>query len=186
VTVPAVTVPEGLRTQRSPRAAQLVAAALELLEAEGPDALTMRHLADAVGIRAPSIYKHLPDKAALEAALIEEALVAVGAALHAAVARPGRRGAVRALLGAYRPTCVERPHLYRLATAGPLPHEHLPADLHEWAGEPFFLATGDPYRSQALWSLAHGMVILEIDDRFPAGSDLTRTWRAAADAFADR
>ena len=36
----------------------------------GPDALTMRRLAERLGIRAPSLYKHLPDKAALEAAII--------------------------------------------------------------------------------------------------------------------
>ena len=39
------------------------------------------------------------------------------------------------------------------------------------------------YRSQALWSFAHGMVILEIDGRYPDGSDLDRTWAAGADAF---
>lgn len=178
--------PDGLRTERGARASQLVDAALDLLEREGPDALTMRRLADAVGIRAPSIYKHLPDKAALEAALIEEALVAVGAALHDAVARPGRRGSVAALLVAYRAACVPRPHLYRLATGGPLHRHLLPPGLEDWAGEPFFLATGDPHRSQALWSLAHGMTILEVDGRYPPGSDLDRTWRAAADAFDDR
>jgi AcrR family transcriptional regulator len=143
----------------------------------------MRRLADAVGIRAPSIYKHLPDKATLEAALIEEALVEVGTALHAAVARPGRLGPVHAVLRAYRATCVADPHLYRFATYSRPPEGALPEGLEAWAGEPFFLATGDPYASQALWSTAHGMVILEIDGRYPPGSDLDRTWRAAARAF---
>jgi AcrR family transcriptional regulator len=50
------------------RGRQIVAAARELLEQEGPAALTMRRLADRLGIRASSLYKHLPDKAALEAA----------------------------------------------------------------------------------------------------------------------
>lgn len=143
----------------------------------------MRRLADAVGIRAPSIYKHFTDKAALEAALVEEALFEVGTALHEAVARPGRGGPVRAVLRAYRSSCVPKPHLYRLSTASRLPAGLLPDGLEDWAGEPFFLATGDPHRAQALWSSAHGMVILEIDGRYPPGSDLGRTWRAAADAF---
>ncbi len=43
--------------------------------------------------------------------------------------------------------------------------------------------TGDPNLAQALWSLAHGMVILELDDRYPEGSDLDQTWRAGAAAF---
>lgn len=143
----------------------------------------MRRLADVVGIRAPSIYKHLPDKAAIEGALVEEALVEVGTALHTALERPGRKGPVHALLTAYRATCVRNPHLYRLATGERARTASLPEGLEDWAGEPFFLATGDPYRAQALWSLAHGMVILEIDGRYPPGSDLGRTWRAAADAF---
>ena len=143
----------------------------------------MRRLADVVGIRAPSIYKHLPDKAALEGALVEEALFEVGTALHASLDRPGRKAPVRALLAAYRETCVGSPHLYRLATGARARAASLPDGLEAWAGEPFFLATGDPHRAQALWSLAHGMVILEIDGRYPPGSDLRRTWRAAADAF---
>ena len=55
--------------------------------------------------------------------------------------------------------------------------------LEEWAGQPFFFAAGDPFRSQALWSFAHGMVILEIDGRYPDDSDLDRTWEAGAAAF---
>lgn len=159
-------------------------AARRIVEDEGPDALTMRRLAAAVGMRAPSLYKHFPTKRAVEAALIEEAMVAMGTALHAALAAPGRRGPVRSLLGAYRATALANPALYRLATAGPLPRADLPPGLEEWAGEPFFLAAGDPWRAQALFSFAHGMVILELDDRFPPDSRLDRTWRAGASAFA--
>lgn len=171
------------RSHRSDRAGEVVAAAWALLEAEGAEALTMRRLADELGIKAPSLYKHLPDKAALEAALIEAALAEMGSALHAAVARPGRAGPVRALLDTYRSYGMANPNLYRLATAGQLPRTLLPPGLEGWAGEPFFLVTGDPYRSQALWAFAHGMVILEIDGRFADASDLDRTWRAGAAAF---
>ena len=79
-----------------------------------------------------------------------------------------------------RPTAtdsLEQPNRYRLATSGPLRRDLLPECLEEWAGQPFFFAAGDPFRSQALWSFAHGMVILEIDGRYPDGSDLDRTWR---------
>jgi hypothetical protein len=90
---------------------------------------------------------------------------------------------VRALLDTYRSYGVANPNLYRLATAGRLPRGLLPAGLEDWAGEPFFLVTGDPHRAQALWAFAHGMVILEIDGRFADTSDLARTWRAGATAF---
>ena len=47
----------------------IVAAARKLAEAEGLEALTLRRLAAELGIQAPSLYKHFPDKAALLAAL---------------------------------------------------------------------------------------------------------------------
>lgn len=170
------------RTSRSARATEIVAAAWRLFEAEGPEALTMRRLADELAIKAPSLYKHLHGKRALQAAIIEEALVTIGAALHRAVARPGSRSVVDALLGTYRRYGVENPNVYRLAT-GDLPRDLLPDGLEEWAGTPFFLATGEPHRAQALWAFAHGMVILEIDDRFADASDLDRTWRSGVEAF---
>ncbi len=61
-------------TPPSPRTRQIVIAARELLEQEGIEGLSMRRIAERVGIRAPSLYKHLPDKRALEAALISDGL----------------------------------------------------------------------------------------------------------------
>jgi AcrR family transcriptional regulator len=171
------------RSVRSERAAAVVGAARRLVETEGAGALTMRRLAEDLGIKAPSIYKHFPDKAAVEAALVEEALAEMGAALHGALERPGRSGPIAALLATYRRQGVGQPNLYRLATAGRLPRADLPPGLEDWAGEPFLRVTSEPHRAQALWSFAHGMVILEIDGRFPDGSDLDRTWRAGATAF---
>lgn len=172
------------RTPRTARALEVVVAARYVLEAEGPQALTMRRLGDELGIRAPSLYKHFPDKAAVEAAIIEEAIAEIGVELHHAVAHPGRRSVVASLLRTYRCSSLEHPNLYRLSTSGTLDRAALPIGLEDWAGEPFLLAAGDSYRAQALWSFAHGMVILEIDGRFPGGSDLDRTWRAGAAAFA--
>jgi len=161
-----------------------VGAALDLLEAEGAEAVTMRRVAEVLGIRAPSLYKHFPNKQAIEVAMIEVGLELIGDELHAAVAQPGPTGAViTGLLAAYRRQSRAHPNLYRLATTGPLPRHLLTPGLEDWAGEPFFLATGDPFRAQALWSFAHGMVILEIDGRYPEGSDLDRTWAAGAAAF---
>jgi AcrR family transcriptional regulator len=167
-----------------PRTSEIIAVARRILELEGREAVTMRRLADEIGIRAPSLYKHVADKATVEVALIEEALHEMGRALHDAVTRPGRRGAVASLLAAYRETAAANPNMYRLATSGPLTRDALAPGLEEWAGEPFLLATGDPTKAQALWSFAHGMVILEIDGRYPDGSDLDATWRAGVRAFA--
>jgi AcrR family transcriptional regulator len=168
---------------RSARMAELVRAALGLLETEGTDALTMRHLAELVGMRAPSIYKHFDSKAALEVALVEDALFDMGDALHHSVADPGPDGPVASLLAAYRSEAASHPNRYRLTTSSAFPRADLLADLEDWAGEPFFIVAGQAYLSQALWAFAHGTMILELDGRFVGGSDLDLTWQAGALAF---
>jgi AcrR family transcriptional regulator len=172
---------------RSDRVKQIVAAARQLVEAEGAEALTMRRLGDELGIKAPSLYKHLPGRDAVVARLVDEALFESGDRMHSAVsAGAASGGPVPALLAAYRDFGRSHPNLYRLVTTGNLPRETLTPGLEDWAGEPFYRATGDPYRAQALWAFAHGTLILEIDARFVPGSDLNQTWEAGARAFARR
>ncbi|HEX3564678.1 MAG TPA: TetR/AcrR family transcriptional regulator [Acidimicrobiales bacterium] len=169
--------------RRSARSAQIVEAARRLLEDEGPASLTMRRLAEELGMQAPSLYKHFPGKTGVELALIEDALSDIGEVSHRAIHRAGPKGRLLALLDAYRRHSVSHPNLYRMATGGPLLRDQLPPGLEEWAGNPWFVVTGDPSLSQALWSFAHGMVILELDARYPPGSDLDATWRSGAVAF---
>jgi len=66
-----------LPADRPPRVAEIVASAHDLLEHEGPESLSMRRLASEVGMRAPSLYKHFSSKAAVELALVEDALLDV-------------------------------------------------------------------------------------------------------------
>jgi len=167
---------------RAPRARQIIDTARALLEAVGSDGLTMRRLADELGMKAPSLYKHINGRSALELALVETGLDEMGLALHAAVA--GSKGElVRDLLSAYRAMGRANPELYRLITASSFPRAELLPGLEAWAGEPFFLVGDEPYLAQALWSFAHGTLILELDRRFLDGSDLDRTWHAGANAF---
>jgi len=177
--------PPALRP-RTARVDEIVAAARAVLDAEGSDAVTMRRLAAELGIRAPSLYKHVDGKAAIEVLLAEDALAEMGAALHGARARPGRRGAVAAIAQTYRAYGRSHPNLYRLVTGPTFPRTDLSPGLEDWAGAPFADATGDPHRGQALWAWAHGMLSLEIDERFVPGSDLDRTWSVGARAFARR
>ena len=174
------------RPARAPRLAEIIAAAEAIVDSEGPDALTMRRLAADLGIQAPSLYKHLAGRDELVALLVEDALFDVGDACHAALDRPGRRTPVAALLVAYRRLAQDRPHRYRLATGAGLRRELLAPGLEAWAGEPFYRAAGEPHTAQALWGFAHGMVALELDQRFLPGSDLDRTWRSGAAAFSTR
>jgi AcrR family transcriptional regulator len=184
--------PPPARAARSPRAEQIVRAAGRLLEDEGPQALTMRRLADELGIAAPSLYKHFAGKGAVELALISDALWEIGRVSHDAVDRPPERPSnspgdnAHALATEYRRMAKAAPNRYRLATQGPLDRSALQPGLEEWAGNPWYVATGDPALAQAFWSFAHGMVILEIDGRYPPGSDLDATWSAGVAAFTDR
>ena len=166
------------------RADEVAAAARLVLERDGADGLTMRSVAAELGIRAPSLYKHVEGKSAIEVVLVDAAMAEMGRALHDALDHPGQDGPLAAVLAAYRSHALAHPNLYRLATAGRLPRGDLTPGREDWAGEPFLAVTGDAHRAQALWAWAHGMVILELDGRFPDGSDLDRTWAAGAAAFA--
>ncbi len=154
----------------TPRAREIVAAARELLEAEGPEALSMRRVAERIGIRAPSIYKHLPDKQALEAALVTAGFEEWAAAFE------GEEGA-EALARAYRGYAKAHPHLYRLMTERPLARDRLAPGVEERAAAPIVRAVGgDPDVARAVWAFAHGMAILELNGRFPPDADLDAAW----------
>lgn len=53
---------------------RIVAEAVALLDADGLDGLTLRRLADRLGVRAPTLYWHIPNKAALVTAVAEAIL----------------------------------------------------------------------------------------------------------------
>ena len=165
----------------SPRAQQIVAAARELLETEGAEALTMRRVAEALGIRAPSLYKHLPDKAALEAALITEGFREAAAAFEAAT--EGVDDPMDALVKAFRAFASTHPHMYRLMTERPLPREHLPPGLEARIAAPLLRLTGSPARARAAWAFIHGMIILELNDRFPSDGMTEHAWESGVNAF---
>jgi len=167
---------------RTPRARQIIDTARVLLEEVGSDGLTMRRLAGELGIRAPSLYKHVDGRPALELALVEIGIDETGLAMHEAVQGPDR-DRVGDLLAAYRALGSANPQLYRLITASSFPRTALLPGLEAWAGEPFFLAMGEPHLAQALWSFAHGTLILELDHRFLDGSDVDLTWQAGTAAF---
>ncbi|MEV0651222.1 WHG domain-containing protein [Phytomonospora sp. NPDC050363] len=37
--------------------------------------------------------------------------------------------------------------------------------------------------ARAVWAFAHGMVVLELEDRFPPDADLDAAWRVGCEAF---
>jgi AcrR family transcriptional regulator len=160
---------------------EILDVASTLLEEDGPDALTMRELAARMGMRAPSLYKHVSDKADILAGLQERALLDLGA--HLAAAGPG----LAPLADAYRSWARDHPRLYELATRRPLARERLAPGVESAAAAPVVAAAGgDEHLARALWAMAHGLVDLELSDRFPPGADLDATWRTALSGFQQR
>jgi AcrR family transcriptional regulator len=165
----------------SPRGSEIVAAARDLLEEAGPEGVSMRRVADRLGIRAPSIYKHLPDKQALENAIVSAGFEELAAAFGAAEASCDPLGAIAE---AYRSFAREHPHLYRLMTERPLHRDRLAPGSEERAALPLHRALGgDADAARATWAFAHGMTILELNGRFPPDADLDAAWRRGLDAF---
>lgn len=161
------------------RSEEVVAVAGDLLDRLGPDGLSMRAIAANVGIRAPSLYRHFPDKAAIEAALQERALVDPATTLAAAGPR------LAELAHAYRGWALARPHRYALISGPALHRDRLPDGVEDAAAAPLLAAVGgDVDRARALWGLAHGLVELELAGRFGPGADVDAAWAAGIAAFA--
>jgi AcrR family transcriptional regulator len=164
-----------------PRAREIVTAARQLLEDEGLDSFSMRRLADRLGVRAPVIYKHFASKSALVAALIsvgfEEQAALFGAALTS-------DHPLTAMAGIYRAYGRDNPNLYRLMYDRDLDRPLLLPGSEERAVIPAVRAAGgDRDLARAAWAFAHGMTILELNNRFPADADLEAAWRRAMAAL---
>jgi AcrR family transcriptional regulator len=170
-------------TARVSRHAQIVAAARALLEEEGPEALSMRNLAARIGIRAPSLYEHVADKRALEDAIIAAGMHEQGAVLAAAIA--GAEDPLTAAGKTWRQWAREHPHLYRLIFARRLNHADPDVKCAEIrAGDPIrALTRGDLAAARVIWAFAHGMVMLELNERFPPGSELDELWRSGIETL---
>lgn len=168
------------------RRADIVRAAREILDSEGADAVTMRAVAARLGIRAPSLYNHVPGKQALENLLISDGFEELTSALLGALEGAAGRDVV--VIGrAYRAFAQRRPHLYRLMTERELDREGLTPGVESAAARPLVEALhGDETRARAVFAFMHGMVTLELNRRFPPGADLDAAWtvglaRLAAD-----
>jgi AcrR family transcriptional regulator len=165
--------PPGTDRQRD-----IVAAARRILESEGPAAVTMRRVAAELGIRAPSLYKHVADKGVVEGLLQQHAMAEFGAAMRAAGRAPHEVAA------AYRAWALRNPHLYEIAVRRPLRRDVV-GTTEQFAAEPLIEAFGgDPDRAMAFLGLAHGLVDLELSGHFPSGTDIDAIWRVAVACLA--
>lgn len=173
-----MTAPATTPAHRGDRRAQLVAAARHLLETEGAEALTIRRLGAALGMRGPSVYKHVPDKAAIEDALAVEGFLELTEVLREVTPT------FAALARGYRGWALTHPHMHRLLHDRPLDRSRLPAGLEDRAAAPLVAACdGDRALARAAWATINGLVDLELAGRFPPDTDLAAVYTAAARAY---
>jgi AcrR family transcriptional regulator len=166
----------------SDRATEIVIAARRLLDEQGPDGLTMRRLGEALGIKAPSIYKHLPDKQSLETALISDGFEEMAGRFTEATR--GAEDPLRALAIEYRAFARQHPHLYRLMTQRELDRARIKPGVEAAAARPLVDAFGgDEDLARAAFAFVHGMTLLELDNRFPPGADIDAAWTRGVDAL---
>jgi AcrR family transcriptional regulator len=149
-------------------------AAWDLLVSRGPTALSMRNLALALHIKAPSLYKHIDGKEDLIAYLQMRGLTS----FRDFVSLAGNTSREKAL--AYRKWSLKNPYLYDITTRSPLLREKLPLGLEDSLSAIIVsFAGGDREKARAIWGLLHGMVDLELAGRFPKGADLDLMWDQA-------
>jgi AcrR family transcriptional regulator len=141
----------------------------------------MRRLADRLGIRAPSLYKHFQHKAALEVGIIIDGFEEAAAAFEAAT--EGVADPLAAFVATYRAFAKAHPHVYRLMTERPLPRDQLPEGLEARTAAPLLRATGDPALARATWAFIHGLTMLELNDRLPSDGLTEPAWRIGIQQF---
>ncbi|MGZ4615461.1 MAG: TetR/AcrR family transcriptional regulator [Actinomycetes bacterium] len=102
---------------------RVVDEAVAVADESGWDSLTLAAVADRLGVRAPSLYKHvggLPDLRRLAGVRAKRELAAV---LSAAAVGRSRGEALRSLAHAYRDWARARPGLYAAAQVAPSPDD---------------------------------------------------------------
>ena len=99
-------------TERNVRA-ELLHAAVEILNEDGPDALQTRKIAGAAGTSTMAVYTHFGGMPALIAAVAEEGLRQFDAAMTTTPTSDPVADLIATGI-AYRRYAIERPHMYRL------------------------------------------------------------------------
>jgi AcrR family transcriptional regulator len=166
---------------------RILGAAERVHQQEGLDAVSMRRIADEVGLTAMALYRHFRDKDALLDALVDAALARWEAYLSgvAAAASPVER--IRGALSAYVGFALGEPHAFQLTYLVARPNAPSGAaavdpPAQRMTASPAYraivaaaregmdrgdLRPGDPEETMLLaWSAVHGLVVLHRAGRF--------------------
>lgn len=105
----------------------VVAAAAQMADTAGLDAVTLAALADRLGIRAPSLYAHVTSLADLRRRLRDRAARELSAAIAIAATGRSRFDALRATADTYRAYAHAHPGLYAALQRAPGPGDDVDA-----------------------------------------------------------
>lgn len=170
----------------------IIETARTLIEQERVEQLSLARLAAELGIKAPSLYRHIPNKATLLQAVnlltYRQLFLAYETALLASGDDP--RDRMLAIFRAHRAFAHANPETYVLAFTATVP-EQRPDEraLEEMALPIQELMSGisGPERSLAALrgalALVHGFVMLELKDQLKREGDLTEAFEEAIAAY---
>lgn len=152
---------------------RIVAAARALYFERGPDAVTMRAVAERVGVTATALYRHFADKDALLREVVGEGSRLLGSHLFRALEAPTPLERLRATALAYLDFALAQPQAYRALFKPGEDDESSPVHRQRGAVRRFLrdrvreamdagvLSEGDPDGvALTVWSLLHGLASL--------------------------
>lgn len=179
--------PAPARTSR----AKIVAAARTLLEEEGLEAVTMAKVAARVGVRPPSLYKHVQDRGALLEAVAADAAGELGRVLgEAADAESDPEARVAALANAYRAFAHRAPRAASVLFTDLGPGTGAPLEVAAEAARPVVEAAaalvgpGDALSAaRVLTSFAYGFTSMEGAGAFRLGGDVDDAFHLGVDTL---
>jgi AcrR family transcriptional regulator len=158
-------------------------AALDLLDEQGPDALTLAELAKRVGVATPSLYKHVRNLAELRDRLALRVLDGMTARLAEAVL--GRSGdeALGAAMRAYRGYVLDHPRRYAAVSQQPSANPEVRAAGDRLLGVITAVLRGyglsEPdlvHATRCARTAAHGFASLQAAGAFQRPEDLDATY----------
>lgn len=166
--------------------AAIVAAARAILEADGLDAVTMAAVATCVGVRAPSLYKHVRDRDELLVAMVADAADELSAVIVAAAddAPDDVLARATAVADAYRSFARRTPRAASLLYADLGPDLAMPQSRLAEAARPVVeLAAAIAGERDALpaarvlTAFVHGFTSMESAGAFRMGGDIDVAYR---------
>ena len=171
--------------------ATVIAAGATLADEVGFPGVTMGLLAERLGVRTPSLYKHVESLEAVQRGIGLQATRDIGAVLaRAAVGRSGPE-AVRAIADAFRQWVIDHPGRYAATVRAPGPEDEEYQAVGDEAVQILFDAvagfklTGDRATDavRALRAIIHGFVGLEIGGAFRMQRDPADSYRFLVDTL---